>query len=453
MKSKRKQLVIIGSGAREHALAEVMELSPSAPVISCLGSAINPGIVGICSNTGGTYRTGAITNPEESLSIAEACGADLMVIGPEAPLAAGTADLLRAKGFAVLGPDRALARIETSKSWARELLESCVPEACPKYFVVHSIGEAEKALVKLGTDFVIKADGLTGGKGVKVSGDHLASHDEAIDYCRELLPDEGYYCVIEDKLIGEEFSLMTLTDGKVCIHMPAVQDHKRAYPGDTGPNTGGMGSYTGAGGILPFLEKDDIMKARVLNEAVVRALGKVSGKPYRGVLYGGFMAVADGVKIVEYNARFGDPEALNLMTLFTGDAAELFYQAGTGTLPEDIDYAELFSEKASVCKYAVPTGYPTSPVKGTPIDISGVTEKVKLYLGSVDSSGGNLVLGGSRTAAVAALGSTISEAEAATEEAVSSIGGELFHRPDIGTDELVEKRITHMQEVRGRDSW
>ena len=186
-----------------------------------------------------------------------------------------------------------------------------------------------------------------------------------------------------------------------------------------------------------------------MNETVISALGKEHGKPYRGILYGGFMAVSGGVKIIEYNARFGDPESLNLLTLLESDAAELFSAAARGELA---GREAVFSRKASVCKYAVPRGYPESAVKGAPVQIekiqeSGVTE---LYLGSVAMQDGILVTGGSRTAAVVAVGDTIAEAEAAAEKAVRTItiDGELFHRSDIGTAPLLEKRISHMKSLR-----
>ncbi|MBL7006036.1 MAG: phosphoribosylamine--glycine ligase, partial [Spirochaetia bacterium] len=315
MKSNTRQhILIVGSGTREHAIAKALLRSASSPVISCLGSIGNPGIMTICGDTEGTYRKGNITSPESVLTFAEEIKADVVVIGPEAPLAAGVPDILRKNNIPVLGPDKNSAKIETSKSYARDFLYRILPESCPDFRVLSDIFEAEMFLLQLGDSYVIKADGLTGGKGVKVSGDHLTSLDAAMTYCRELLTPDKSQLVIEEKLVGEEFSLMTITDGKTCIHMPAVQDHKRAFNDDLGPNTGGMGSYSDSDHSLPFLSREDISEARRMNEAVIAALGKEHGKPYRGILYGGFMAVSRGVKIIEYNARFGDPESLNLLT-------------------------------------------------------------------------------------------------------------------------------------------
>jgi len=448
MKSNTHQhILIIGSGTREHAIAAALSKSVSSPIISCLGSSNNPGIMAICKDTEGQYRKGNITSPESALAFAEELPAGLVVIGPEAPLAAGVPDLLREHNIPVLGPDKALAKIETSKSYARDFLYHTLPESCPEFRVISDIFEAEMFLLQLGDSYVIKADGLTGGKGVKVSGDHLTNLDDALTYCRELLKPENSHMVIEEKLFGEEFSLMTITDGATCIHMPAVQDHKRAYNDDLGPNTGGMGSYSDSDHSLPFLSREDIAAARQMNERVVEVLGKEHGKPYRGVLYGGFMAVSQGVKIIEYNARFGDPESLNLLTLLESDAAELFAAAAQG----DLDKVKVvFSNKASVCKYAVPRGYPEAAEKGYPVLTAGVdkVDSAELYLGSVDMQNGVLVAGGSRTAAVVAVGNTIAEAETIAEKAVSAIKGALFHRTDIGTAPSLEKRVNHMKILR-----
>ncbi len=450
MKSNTRQhILIIGSGTREHAIAKALFKSASSPIISCLGSTGNPGIMAICNDTNGVYRKGDINSPESALAFAEEIHADLAVIGPEAPLAAGVPDILRKHNLPVFGPDKNLAKIETSKSYARDFLYRTIPESCPDFRVISDIFEAEIFLLQLGDSYVIKADGLTGGKGVKVSGDHLTNLDEAMTYCRELLQPENSYMVIEEKLFGEEFSLMTITDGETSIHMPAVQDHKRAYNDDLGPNTGGMGSYSDNDHSLPFLSQEDIADARRMNERVIEALGKEHGKPYHGVLYGGFMAVSQGVKIIEYNARFGDPESLNLLTLLESDAAELFTAAARGALSKA---GAVFSKKASVCKYAVPQGYPEAAVKGAPVYIEKVHKigSVELYLGSVDMQNGVLITGGSRTAAVVAVGSTIAEAETIAENAVSAIEGALFHRTDIGTAPSLEKRINHMKTLRNR---
>ena len=291
---------------------------------------------------------------------------------------------------------------------------------------------------------MVKYDGLAGGKGVKVSGDHLHSHDEALEYCQELI-DAGSKFVIEEKFIGQEFSLMSFCDGEHLQHMPAVQDHKRAYEGDTGPNTGGMGTYSDANHGLPFLTDDDITQAHEINIATAKALKGKCGEGYKGILYGGFMATANGVKLIEYNARFGDPEAMNVLSLLDSD----FIEICNGVVDGNIDQVNVrFNNKATVCKYAVPKGYPDSPVRGQPVDISNIENPDGLFYASVDIQNGQLVEAGSRTIAVVGVGDTISAAERDAEKEVSSITGPLFHRADVGTNALIQKRVDHMNSLR-----
>src|SRR2546423_5807629 len=234
---------------------------------------------------------------------------DFVVIGPEAPLAAGIVDLLEGDlGIACIGPVQTLARLEASKAFTRELVSKYKIPGNPEYRVFKQLDGIESFLKELRGGFVVKPDGLTGGKGVKVSGEHLPSERDALDYCEKLFADGGIV-VIEEKLEGEEFSLQSFCDGTHLKHMPPVQDHKRAYNGDTGPNTGGMGSYSGENHSLPFLQPQDLEQARAINEAVANALLRETNKKYKGILYGGFMITSDeGVRLLEYNARFGDPE-------------------------------------------------------------------------------------------------------------------------------------------------
>ena len=238
---------------------------------------------------------------------------------------------------------------------------------------------------------------------------------------------------------------MSFCDGSTLKHMPAVQDHKRAYEGDTGPNTGGMGTYSDTNHSLPFLNDNDIAKARDINTSTVRALKDKFGAGYKGVLYGGFIATAKGIKLIEYNARFGDPEAMNVLPLLESDFVEICNGVASGTL-ENVDVK--FQHKATVCKYAVPEGYPDRPTKGSPIDVSSIENPDSLFYASVDIQNGQLVEAGSRTVAVVGMADSISEAEIIAEKEISSVTGPLFHRTDIGTDEVVQKRVDHMNSLR-----
>ena len=228
-----------------------------------------------------------------------------------------------------------------------------------------SMDGVEEVLARFPNQHVIKDDGLAGGKGVKVCGDHLLSLEDSLAFCRELV-DHNHPFVIEEKLEGEEFSLLSFCDGNTLRHMPPAQDHKRAYDGDKGPNTGGMGSYTDADQKLPFLTDDDVRIAQEINSLVAAALAKECGHPYQGILYGGFMATASGVKLIEYNARFGDPECLNLLTLLETDFVQICRAIVDRTLA---DFAVTFAPQASVCKYVVPEGYPERPRIGDAVTL------------------------------------------------------------------------------------
>ena len=435
----KNKILVIGSGAREHAIIRALDRSPQEKEIYCLASNMNPGIAELCDE----LTIGNINDPDFVVSYAKEMGATLAIIGPENPLANGVADALWDGGIKVVGPKKDLAQLETSKAFTRDLLNEYDIPGGPQYETFNSMDRVEDFLTELGENYVVKYDGLAGGKGVKVSGDHLHSHEEALAYCNELVDKNGEF-VIEEKFIGEEFSLMSFCDGETLKHMPAVQDHKRAYEGDTGPNTGGMGTYSDADHSLPFLTEDDIAEAHDINIATATAVKDKFGEGYKGILYGGFMATANGVKLIEYNARFGDPEAMNVLSLLQSDFIDICNGIANGTL-ENVDVS--FQNKATVCKYAVPEGYPDSPVKGEPIDISGVTNSDGLFYASVDIQNGQLVEAGSRTVAIVGIADTISEAEAIAEKEVSSISGPLFHRTDIGTEAVIQKRINHMNSI------
>ena len=434
------KILVIGSGAREHAIVRALDRSHQEKEIFCLASNMNPGIAALCDE----LLIGNFNDPDFVVSYAQETGATLTIIGPENPLANGVTDALWGGGVKVVGPKKNLAQLETSKAFARDLLREYNIPGGPQYQTFNSLAGVTEFLNVLGENYVVKYDGLAGGKGVKVSGEHLHSHDEALAYCQELT-DKGGEFVIEEKFIGEEFSLMSFCDGDTLKHMPVVQDHKRAYEGDTGPNTGGMGTYSDANHGLPFLSDDDILEAYEINVQTAKAVKDKFGEGYKGILYGGFMATANGVKLIEYNARFGDPEAMNVLTLLESDFIDICYGIADGTL-DQVDVH--FTNKATVCKYAVPEGYPDNPVKGEPIDVSKIKNLDGLFYASVDIQNGQLVEAGSRAVAVVGIANTISDAEKIAEKEVSSISGPLFHRADIGTDTVIQKRINHMKSIR-----
>ncbi|NQT96164.1 MAG: phosphoribosylamine--glycine ligase, partial [Candidatus Marinimicrobia bacterium] len=334
-------ILLIGSGAREHAIARAVNRSPQPTMLYCIATSKNPGIQSLCAG----YSINDINDPMAIVKYAKSCQIDIAIIGPEAPLAAGVADTLWDNNIPCVGPKQMLAQIETSKAFTRNLLAKYNIPGGPRYRFFDSMNGVKDYLKELGDLYVVKYDGLMGGKGVKVAGDHLHSHAEALQYCRDLT-DASKSLVVEEKLIGEEFSLMSFSDGKNLAHMPTVQDHKRAFEGDTGPNTGGMGSYSDADHSLPFLNSSDIDSARAINLATINALESEFGHGYKGILYGGFITTEDGVKLIEYNARFGDPEGLNVLAILESDFVAICQSIVNGTLNHDM---AKFKPLATVC--------------------------------------------------------------------------------------------------------
>jgi len=429
-------ILLVGSGAREHALAHALNNSPQEKNIFCLASNMNPGILELCTE----IKIDDINDPKLVSSYALKIGAAIAIVGPENPLAMGVADALWAMGTKVVGPKKKLAQIETSKAFARDLLTEYDIPACPEYRTFSSMDGVLPFLQGLGENYVVKYDGLAGGKGVKVAGDHLRSHNEATEYCQSLV-DRGGKFIIEEKLIGQEFSLMSFCDGNSLKHMPAVQDHKRAYEGDLGPNTGGMGTYSDANHSLPFLNKEDINMAHSINVSTAKALKDKFGEGYKGVLYGGFISTANGVKLIEYNARLGDPEAMNVLPLLDS----CFIDICNGIVDGNLSHVDVqFKAKATVCKYAVPQGYPDNPIRGIPIEISDVQNPEQLFYASVDIKDGQLILAGSRAVAAVGIADNISSAEEIAEKNISAIKGPVFHRTDIGTNKLIQNKLDHM---------
>ena len=429
-------VLLVGSGAREHTIARALNNSPQEKNIFCLGSNMNPGIAELCTE----IKIDDINDPKLVSRYALKIGATLAIVGPENPLAVGVADALWSIGIKVVGPKKNLAQIESSKSFARDLLTEYSIPGCPKYRTFSSMDGVLSYLQALDENYVVKYDGLAGGKGVKVAGDHLNSHNEAKEYCQSLV-DRGGKFIIEEKLIGQEFSLMSFSDGTDLKHMPAVQDHKRAYEGDTGPNTGGMGTYSDANHSLPFLKEEDIETAHNINVATANALKDKFGEGYKGVLYGGFIATASGVKLIEYNARLGDPEAMNVLPLLDS----CFIDICNGIVDGNLSSVDVqFKAKATVCKYAVPKGYPDKPIRGVPIEISGVQNPEQLFYASVDVKDGQFILAGSRAVAAVGIADNISSAEEIAEKNISAIKGPLFHRTDIGTNKLIQNKLDHM---------
>ena len=409
------KVLVVGSGGREHAIVDALFRSPSVDKIYCA-----PGNAGIARQA----ECVAIkdTEVEKLKTFVKENGVDLTVVGPEAALAVGIADEFRKEGLAIFGHTKAAARIETSKEFAKELMVKYdIPTA--GYQAFDNYDEAVAYVEARPLPAVLKYDGLAAGKGVVIA----ESMEEAREALRDMLLDDRFgkgRVVVEDYLEGPEFSLMCFVEGENVYPMPVAQDHKRAYDGDKGPNTGGMGAYTS----LPFITDEDLAFAM---EKVMRPTAKAmvqEGCPLTGVLYGGLMKTAQGVKVIEFNARFGDPETEVVLPLIDSDIANVFEAVAKGEEPDEI----VWSKEVTLGIVLASKGYPGDYEKGFVIRRTESVDGVVFHMGTAVKDG-ELVTNGGRVLFVVAKGATLADAHRKANEEVSKIECEnLFHRTDIG---------------------
>ncbi|WP_148883757.1 phosphoribosylamine--glycine ligase [Thermococcus aciditolerans] len=427
------KVLLVGGGGRENAIGEA--LVRSGAELYVVSRHRNPGLARLAKD----YSLARETDIEKVIELARGWGIELAFIGPEAPLEKGIVDSLEREGIPAVGPTKDAAQIETNKAFARSLMEKYEIPGRKLFRVFEDVSEMRSWIDDFGRPVVVKPLGLTGGKGVKVVGHQLRDNDEAKAYAEELIRKDGRV-LIEERTDGVEFTFQVFTDGKRVIPMPLAQDYPHAYEDDKGPITGGMGSYSCSSHVLPFVPREDYEKALGTLKATVEAMRK-NGTPYKGILYGQFMLSKDGPVIIEYNARFGDPEAMNVLPLLRTGLLEI----AEGIVDGNLGKAE-FENKATVVKYLAPKGYPLSPVKGVKVQVDdkAVEEAgAKLYYASIDE---NFTLLGSRAIAVVGIADTLEEAEKMAQNAVGYVKGELFYRRDVGTRESVEKRIRLMRE-------
>ncbi|SOB81040.1 phosphoribosylamine--glycine ligase [Sphingomonas guangdongensis] len=417
-------VLLLGSGGREHALAWKLAQSPG---LTRLFAA--PGNPGIAAHA--TLVDLAVGDHRAVIDFCRREHIGFVVIGPEAPLVAGLADNLRACRIGVFGPGKAAAQLEGSKGFTKDL---CARENIPtaRYERVHALDGARAVVGEFGLPVVIKADGLAAGKGVTIA----TSADEADAALVSLFREGGAEAVIEEFLEGEEASLFVLTDGTHLLPFGTAQDHKRVGDGDTGPNTGGMGAYSPARVLTPALEQ------RALDEIVaptVRALARI-GAPFQGVLYAGLMLTPEGPKLIEYNARFGDPECEVLMPRLDGDLLEILVATDRGTL--DQVTANWRIDTALTVVMAA-DGYPGAPASGGAIaglEAAAATGALIFHAGTA-TRGDALVASGGRVLAVTALGVSVAEAQGTAYAAIDAIDFPTgFARRDIGWREVAREK-------------
>ncbi|TFG21328.1 MAG: phosphoribosylamine--glycine ligase [Promethearchaeota archaeon] len=431
--------VIVGNGAREHAISKA--LVRGGANLKAFMSSNNPGIAKLAQNN---VKLSSLDNFKELIDFSQ--GSDFVVIGPEAPLVVGVANALESAGIPCIGPTIEAAQLEGSKMFTRELLRKYDIKSNIPFESFDTMEGVEHWIDELGLEnVVVKPDGLTGGKGVRVFGAHLHNKQEVLEYCQECLNSSGGF-VIEEKLDGEEFTLQTFVDGTHVIPTPLVQDHKRAFEGDEGPNTGGMGSYSMKDHLMPFITKEDVSLALAEMEQSISALKKETNAEYKGFLYGQYMKTRKGIKLVEFNVRFGDPEAMNVLSIMESNMVDICLKIIDGTLTDKLE----FKSVATVCKYLVPAGYPMNPAKNYPIEVDESSLDslgVQYYYASVDKREENVYTTGSRTMGLLGTGNSLEEAENLAEQATKHVKGPLFHRADIGTNKLLQKRIDHMNTI------
>jgi phosphoribosylamine--glycine ligase len=439
---------LVGAGGREHAIGEALVRSEAHLYVAA--PTVNPGLKRISKD----YKLVKVEDGPAIASWAKSLRATLAVIGPDAAVAAGVADELRSTGIPTVGPGKAAGRIESSKAFARSLMAEHKVPGQPRFKEVRSTTDVDEAVRVVGEPFVVKPSWLTAGKGVWVQGSDFATDAEGKAYARKLLTEGKGAVLIEQKFEGEEFSLMAFVDGKSVLPMPAVRDYKRALEGDKGGNTGGMGSYSIRSHLLPFLTQEEYDSAVGIMEKTVEAM-RAGGLDYRGILYGGLMITKDGPCVIEFNARFGDPEALNVLTLYDGtDFVDLLLGVAEGSVNP---VHNSFRLRATVVKYLVSPGYGSQPQAG---GILRVDEKaianagVTLYYGSVTpgKTPGEVVMGTSRAVALVGEGSALKDALARVEDSIRFVKGTFGVRHDLASAENVKIQVDHLRTLRGQSA-
>ncbi|MAR06256.1 MAG: phosphoribosylamine--glycine ligase [Cyanobium sp. NAT70] len=414
-----KRVLVVGGGGREHALKWALQRSPNIDAVW-----ITPG-------NGGTAEQRIGIAESDLTGILRLCNSeaiDLVVVGPEAPLAAGLADGLRAQGIAVFGPSAAGAQLESSKAWAKQLMnEAGVPTA--GHWTVETEEEALEVLNRLNRPLVVKADGLASGKGVTVAASIAETKVAIQDAFQGRFGEAGSSLVLEELLTGPEVSVFALCDGERMVLLPPAQDHKRRDEGDLGPNTGGMGAYAPA----PLLDSAGLEQVKKLVLDPTVAALRQRGIDYRGVIYAGLMLTEEGPQVIEFNCRFGDPECQTLMPLLGPELAEVLQACAHGRL--DLAPKLSVNSHCSACVVAAASGYPESPRKGDVIDIQlNPNERLQLFhAGTTRNHQGELITSGGRVLAVVAQEQSFDAAFSAAYAGLQQLHFEgITYRRDIG---------------------
>jgi phosphoribosylamine---glycine ligase len=430
--------LIVGNGGRESALAGRM--AEDSELHAVVGHA-NPSIVAACERSGGSYTIGDVADPQAVASFAREREIELAMVSSDEPLQAGVVDALLAQGTAAVGPTSAGAEIEWNKVFARGLLGDVAPAAVPRLQIVREPSQLEEAFAYFGeTPLAVKPAGLTGGKGVKVMGPHLEDHAAARTYATELLQagGAGREVLIEERIDGAEFTIQAISDGRHVVFPPSTYDYPYRFDGDTGPGTGGMGSLSLAQATLPFMTEQHYRQACSIIEAVIERLAAL-GRRFTGIMNAGFFATAGGVKVIEFNARFGDPECMNILALLDGSWTAAMESICAGSLAAaDVP----LRREASVVLYLVSPEYALrpGPVHEFTLDVESLRARgCEVHFSAAQAAGGNLyrTVGTSRAVALVTTAATLEQARARVADAAAEVGV-LQWRRDVGDGEYLD---------------
>jgi phosphoribosylamine--glycine ligase len=406
---------------------------------------LNPSLVRYAHASGGNVEIGDVCDAQAVAAFARANEIDLAMVSADEPLESGVVDALLAQGTRTVGPTRTGAEIEWNKAFARALLLDVAPEATPRLRIAKRADEVEEAIASFGsTPVVVKPSGLTGGKGVKVMGPHLASHFEARDYALSLLAGEkaGESVLIEEKIVGAEFTIQAISDGRTVVFPNSTYDYPYRFDGDQGPGTGGMGSLSTAQPALPFMSDEHYAQACSIVERVIARLSS-EGRRFTGVMNSGFFATGSGVSVIEFNARFGDPECMNIMALFDGDWTRVMARICAGELTrEDVR----LREEASLVLYLVSPDYalPSGGAVPTPyefeLDVAALERAgCDVFFSSAVHVAENTyrTVGTSRAVALVTTAPELREAHERIARCASSVGV-LQWRRDVGDQRYLQ---------------
>lgn len=439
-----KRVLVVGSWAKEQITIENLSSNPGIEIFSYM-DILNPGIMPLVKG----YQAGSFDDISAIVKYAKEQKIDLVIITTASPLSGGLVDELQANCILAFGPVRQAAQLEANKEFSRRLLQKYMPFAIPQFQVFDDPQKAIDHAEELDWQVAVKPIGLTEGLGVRVFGEQLRDENEVRNYIQQIIYNRiggSSKIIIEEKIEGEEFTVQCFVHGEQILPTPAVQDFKKLLPGEKGPNTASMGSYSQKGHLLPFMEEKYYEKALEIIRKTLYGFQKETGITCSGILYGQFMVTAKGVKLIEYNFRPGDPEWINTLIILKNNLLDVILNLFQGE-----KQALYFENLATVCKYIVPEGYPEKLYQNLDVDLDKEAikkiEGVRYYYSCGLDNKGKLNVGTERGIAFVAKAPTIEEANEKVEKAISLVKGKFYYRKDIGTKDLIDSKIDHVKRL------